>query len=384
MKATGIIVEYNPFHNGHKYHLEKAKKKNRKNIIIAVMSGNFLQRGEPAVLNKWVRTEMALLNGVDIVVELPVFYSIKSAEGFAEGAVRILDALNVETIIFGSEAGEINELKEIANLHFNENFQNLIKNRLKTGVSYPNAFNEALNEYGILKELKPNNILGVEYIKAGEKIKSKINFQTIKREKVDFYGEEIREKITSATNIRKLIINNEIEKIKETVPGNCYNLIKKNLDKIVTLDDFYPYIRYEIINNYKKLKKLKDIEQGLENRIYNVALQSENIIEFLENIKTKRYTTSRIKRILISILIGMYEDEYQLDYIKILGFTGNGRKYLNYIKNNCKLDFITNIKNLKENFTKERRERMSFEFKTDNIYKLVKSYEERKYPVIVK
>ncbi|MBZ4683721.1 MAG: hypothetical protein PWP46_1209 [Fusobacteriaceae bacterium] len=384
MKATGIIVEYNPFHNGHKYHIEKAREMNKENIIIAVMSGNFLQRGEPAILNKWIRTEMALLNGVDIVVELPVFYSTKSAEIFAEGAVKILDSLNVENIVFGSEAGEIVELEKIASLHFDKKFQELIKNKLKKGISYPNAFNEALFEYGISQELKPNNILGVEYIKAGKKIKSSVKFQTIKREKVEFYGEEIKGKITSATNIRKLIINNDIEKIKEVIPENCSHLIINNIEKIVTLDDFYPYIRYEIINNYEKLKNIKDIEEGLENRLYNVALNSNNLIEFLENIKTKRYTTSRIRRILISILLGMYGKEYNLDYVKILGFTENGRKYLNYIKNNCKIEFITNIKNIKENLTKERGERMNFEFKTDNIYKLVKSYEERKFPVIVK
>lgn len=203
MKATGIVVEYNPFHNGHRYHLQKAKELNPDSIIIAVMSGDFVQRGEPSIVDRWTKAKMALANGIDIVVELPVFYSSQSAEIFAKGAVGILEELRCNSMVFGSESGEIEELKRISTLQESDEFKIKLKERLKEGHSYPTAHSLTMKEILGESELNSNDILGLEYIKAIRYWKSSIIPMTLKREKVGYHDTNIVGDFASATKIRE-------------------------------------------------------------------------------------------------------------------------------------------------------------------------------------
>ncbi|MGL5049133.1 MAG: nucleotidyltransferase, partial [Fusobacteriaceae bacterium] len=321
MKSTGIIVEYNPFHNGHKHHLEEVKKISGENIIIAIMSGDFVQRGEPASVDKITRAKMALENGVDMVVELPSFYSAQNAEIFALGSVGILNRLKVESLVFGSESHDIEKLEKLAKLAETEKFKEILKLKLKEGKSYPTAYSTAMEELGNSDKALSNDILGLEYIKAKNIINPSIKIKTIKRIKVGYHETKIVENITSATGIRKKILfGEEIEKLVPQATLN--NIIGK---KMVVLKDFYFLIRYEILNSREKLLEIQDVEEGLEYRLYESAMKNREYQDFFNEVMTKRYTQGRIQRVLIHILLGVTKDltkeiKKTVPYVRILGF----------------------------------------------------------------
>jgi len=247
MRATGIVVEYNPFHNGHKLHLMEAKKSG--DFVVAVMSGNFLQRGEPAIYDKWTRARMALKNGVDLGGRRIIKKKTKSAEIFSHGAVDILDKLGVETLVFGSESSDLEKLKKIAYLQIDEKklLDEKIKEKMEEGVSYPNAINSAIEELlGEKGILKPNDILGVEYIKAIRKLGSSMEASLIERKAVGYHDKEIIDEITSATSIREMIKEGRVEETKRVMPAESFEL----LGTPTYLEKFYPLLRYEILNNY--------------------------------------------------------------------------------------------------------------------------------------
>lgn len=396
MRATGIIVEYNPFHNGHKLHLECAKNngenniENKEKIVIAVMSGNFLQRGEPAIYDKWTRAEMAMENGVDIVVELPVFYSNQSAEIFARGAIGILDSLGVEKIVFGSESSNLERLEKIANLQIDEKeyLDEKIKIEMDKGISYPNAMNNIIEEVlGEKNILKPNDILGIEYIKSIKKRKSKIKVDLLQRESVGYHDIERVGELASATSIRKMISKKEFEEVKNVIPKETFNL----LGNPIYLKDFYTLLRYEILNNYENLKDIADMEIGLENRIFENAVKHSNYHEFYKGIMTRRYTNGRIQRVLIHILLKidkniMGRTKEGIGYVKILGFNKKGSHYLKEkkieISENIKV--LSGLKNVSLILSEEERELLNFEIKCDRIYNIINPYKDRKFPIIKK
>lgn len=384
MKATGIIVEYNPFHNGHKLHLAEAKKKG--DLVIGVMSGNFLQRGEPGIFDKWTRANMALENNIDLLVELPVFYSTQSAEIFSYGAIDILDKLRVDNLVFGSESSDIERLKKIAYLQIDkkELIDEKIKEKIKKGISYPNAINsvieELLNEKNILK---PNDILGIEYIKAIRKLNSPIEVDLIERRSVGYHDKEIVGDITSATSIREMIKNNNLEDIKKVMPIESF----ENLGIPTYLENFYFLLRYEILNNFEELKDISDMEIGLDNRIFEMAVKYSDFHEFYKNLMTKRYTNGRIQRILIHILLKI--DKKIIDrtkngitYVKILGFSKLGMRYLKEKKDELKIKPLSGLKNVSFILDDHERELLNFEIKCDRIYNIINPYEERKFPII--
>ncbi|MCS5420395.1 MULTISPECIES: nucleotidyltransferase [Psychrilyobacter] len=386
MRATGIVVEYNPFHNGHKLHLMEAKKSG--DLVIAVMSGNFLQRGEPAIYDKWTRARMALKNGVDLVVELPVFYSAQSAEIFSHGAVDILDKLGAETLVFGSESSDLEKLKKIAYLQIDEKklVDEKIKERMEEGVSYPNAINsvieELLGEKGILK---PNDILGVEYIKAIRKLGSSMEPTLIERKAVGYHDKEIIDEITSATSIREMIKEGRVEEIKRVMPAESFEI----LGTPTYLEKFYPLLRYEILNNYEELKFIADMEIGLDNRVFEMAVKYPDFHEFYKNLMTKRYTNGRIQRVLAHILLKIDkkiidETKAGTTYVKILGFSQAGSRYLKEKKENLRIKPLSGLKNVSLILDERERELLNFEIKCDRIYGIVSPYEERKFPIIMK
>ena len=386
MKATGIVVEYNPFHNGHKYHLQKTKELNPNNIIIAVMSGDFVQRGEPSIIDRWTKTKMALANGVDLVIELPVFYSSQSAEIFAKGAVGILEELKCESMVFGSESGKINELKRISTLQESEEFKIKLKERLKSGDSYPTAHSSTMKEILGESELNSNDILGLEYIKAIRYWKSSIIPMTLKREKVGYHDTNIVGDFASATKIREHLKKNE--EISSIVTQESFNTLKE-YSNFTYMENFYPFIRYELIKNSNNLSDIQDMEIGFENRLLENAIKSINYEEFFKSISNRRYTTGRVQRVLTHTLLALTtniteEVKKSIPYVRVLGFNSKGREYLSYLKKFDNSKIITSYKKMNENFSPEVCSLIEFNERSSQIYRLINNYTDYKSPIIFK
>lgn len=387
MKGVGIVVEYNPFHNGHKYHCERAKEHG--DVVIAAMSGNFVQRGEPAIVNKWERTRMALSSGVDIVVELPIFYSTQSAEIFSRGAVGILDKLKVEKIVFGSESGDTKTLEKISKIEESQEFQEILKDNLKKGNSYPTAYSLSLKEIGEGDKLNSNDILGVEYIKGINYWKSSVEPVAIKREKSGYYTEECIDGISSATGIRKRVEENNC--FKDVVPSVTYDILEGAIKNGSTckLEDFYTFIRYKIITEKDSLEEIQDIEDGFSNRLFQSAMKYSNYHEFFADILTKRYTVGRVQRVLIHILLGITKDitervKKDVPYLRVLGFTEKGREYIKKIKKeNEDIVILTSLKNVTKILKDEERELLELNEIGGKVYSLINDYQEEKIPVMI-
>jgi predicted nucleotidyltransferase len=362
LKALGLIVEYNPFHNGHLFHIEAAKQAAMPDVVIAVMSGNFLQRGEPALVNKWYRTEMALLGGVDIVVELPYRFATQKAETFALGAVSILNTLNCESLCFGSEDGEINSFLNTRTMieRNNEQFQLYIKQYIKSGISYPTALKYAFNDLAPTDEMvnlsKPNNILGYHYLEAIDKLSSPIKAFTIKRKNAEYHDEHFAsETIASATSIRKALFSNK-EDIDRFVPRSTKDLLIKYIDDFKEFhqwENYWPLLKYRILHAANsELKEIYEVEEGLENRFKNAASHSQSFQEFMQSIKTKRYTWTRLQRACLHILTNTKKADMltQIEtpsYLRLLGMTEKGRIYLNHQKKSLSLPLISKVSSFK-------------------------------------
>ncbi|MGL4641937.1 MAG: nucleotidyltransferase [Cetobacterium sp.] len=385
-KAVGIVVEYNPFHNGHKYHCLKAREHG--DLVIAVMSGDYVQRGEPALINRWDRAELALRNGVDIVVELPVFYSTQSAEIFSRGAVGLLDLMGVEKIVFGSESGDVQSLKERAELEEMNEFKEELKKQLKDGNSYPTAYSNSLRKLNKGIDLNSNDILGVEYIKALKFWESDIEPVAIKREKSGYYSEGIEDGISSATGIRKKL--EQGEEIKDVVPLTTYDILKEALEKnrFAKLKDFYPFIRHKILLEKYNLKDIQDIEDGYENRLYEAAFKCIDFEEFFKEIQSKRFTIGRTQRILIHILLGIKKSDVEsvknnVPYVRVLGFTKDGQNYLKFLKEKD-IEILTTLKNIQRILSEENLKLLEMNEIASKIYSMVNPYEDRKIPIMIR
>lgn len=348
-KIIGLIVEYNPFHNGHLHHIQKIEEFYPDSIKIAVMSGDFVQRGEPAVISKNRRAKKAIEMGVDLIIELPAFYSTQSAEIFARSAVGILNILGCENFVFGSETNDIERLKKVAEMTLDEEFNKKLKKFLKEGYSYPTAFSKSLSDI----KIESNDMLGIEYIKALWFWKSKMQARSILRKSAKYYGENSEDKIAGASVIRQKILNKE---------NYSQYLVSASLleEPFAFWEDFYPYLRYNILFNYNQLSSIQDIEIGLEQRIFKSAQKNINYRDFLNDIITKRYTNARLQRIFTHILIGLTKEitekwKEEIPYIRVLGFSLKGQFYLNKIK---KIDFpiISTKKNIQKRLSKEARE----------------------------
>ncbi|MCT4594883.1 MAG: nucleotidyltransferase [Anaeromicrobium sp.] len=362
MNVVGIVAEYNPFHNGHKYHLIESLKNTKATHSIVVMSGNFLQRGEPAILDKWTRAQMAIDEGVDLVIELPFAYACNSAEYFAFGAVSLLNNMNiVDYVSFGSELGNIDDLTKISKVLNEEpsEYTDDLKKFLKEGISYPAAREKALFKYfnhGNLSHIigSPNNILGIEYIKSLLKLGSPIKPSTVKRYKAHYHSKELYGNISSATAIRKVLFHNPLDKTLESVmPSESYKILQESLIKY-NKPVFYNDFSQMIIQTLRKsspeyLKSLVDVGEGLENRLKSSATKAIHIDSLLDNIKTKRYALTRIQRILIHSLMGYTKDtlNHFRDtgplYARVLGFSPKGTELLKVMKERSLVPILTNI-----------------------------------------
>lgn len=358
MKATGIIVEYNPFHNGHKLHAQTARRETNADAIIAVMSGNFLQRGEPAFVDKWTRTKMALQNGVDLVFELPYAFATAHAPEFAKGAIHLLDAARCDTYYFGSEEGYIQPFKNsmaLLETHHAIN-EKMIQTFTTEGMSYPNALNLAykkLIEQNVtsgpfVNLTEPNNILGFHYIQAAYELNSSMTPATMKRVGARYHDETFdHQAIASATAIRKNVLeNNSLTNTQQFMPDDAYELLTSYPFSFGQWEIFYPYLRMMILRDQPhKLSKIADITEGIENLIYRAALTENQFNGFMNKVKSKRYTWTRIQRMLTHILTG-YTEEMRKNipsptYLRLLGMNQQGRTYLNQYKKELKLPLIS-------------------------------------------
>jgi len=362
-KVLGIIAEYNPFHNGHLYHLEQAKKLTGSSYTVAVISGNFTQRGSTALIDKWSRAEIALNCGVDLVLELPTLYATSSAENFADGAVKILNSLKVvDYLAFGAETSDMDLLEPITDVLYKEPkaYKMLLANELKKGVSFPKARENALMLYlgDIRKYLNvlssPNNILGLEYMKSLKKYNSIIKPVAITRFEAGYNDITYSGNIASATAIRNIIKNGNFKVLRKLVPAPSYGILMDNIKQGHIIPDLSVFER-QIIYNLRKMSlseiaELPDVTEGLENSIKKVANSCNTVNEFLNLIKSKRYTSTRLQRILIYSLLGITKKDIALSkkvnpYIRVLGFNKRGKFLISEIaKANPKLDIITSVK----------------------------------------
>ncbi|NLJ83616.1 MAG: nucleotidyltransferase [Halanaerobiaceae bacterium] len=369
MGTVAVISEYNPFHNGHLYHLKKAREISKADSLIVIMNGNFVQRGEPALLDKWNRTRMALAGGADLVIELPLVYGIRSAEYFARGAVGILDKSNiVDSIVFGSELGKIEPLQEIARILIDKKreLQEKIQEELAGGKSFPLAREAALQSYlqanpdlasfsaSELLEIisEPNNILAIEYLKSLRELTSAITPYTIKRIGSGYHDKKTEGKYASATAIRELVYRGELDNIKTYLPEEPYHVLIKAIEKgqaPAELEHFSLLLIASIRKfNTKELEKFAELDNGLERRVYREAHRTTDFKNLVRKIKTKAYTWTRIQRNLLHIFFDIKEEDFRLldrygpQYIRVLGVRKERTDLLSKLNKKAGLPVIIN------------------------------------------
>ncbi len=349
MKLMAVICEYNPFHNGHQFQLNTQKELLGADGVIGVMSGSFVQRGEPALLDKWARTEMALSSGVDLVLELPVLYSLMSAEGFARGGVSLLSALGVSGhLAFGSECGDASSLMEEAKLCQTDACKTALQKALSEGNSYPKACQMAIESVrGYARsdaDSRPNDILGIEYCKAILETGADLIPATIKR--IGAHDSDIAEEnCLSATGIRNRLATGE--DVSAFMPKDAFAILEREIGEgrgPVTADCLSQLIRYAVLQtDAETLKNISGISEGLENRIIQSVKEEKSFTDIALSVKTKRYPLTRIKRVLLNILLGITAQDEKISpqYARVLGFTDRSSEILRQLKKTAQIPIIT-------------------------------------------
>lgn len=408
MKILGLITEYNPFHNGHLYHLNESKKITCATHTVAVMSGNFLQRGEPALTNKWERAKMAVKSGVDLVIEIPTAYACATAELFALGSISLLDKLGaIDCICFGSEIGNINLLLEVAEVLSTSSgtFEEILKKHVNLGLTFPVARSMALAEY--FQDVKgydeenlnliniivrnPNNILGIEYLKVLKQLQSRIIPYTITRKSASYHSKKINHaSIASATAIREHLMNKgDIADISPVVPNSTLNILKSNISDgiapIFSIDFEQAILAILRRSTAKDIQNIFDVVEGLENRIIQCANKVNSLPDLLHCIKSKRYTLTRIQRILIHSLLNLNKEHILRfnhyggpQYARVLGFNHKGREILKTLKSTSSIPLITNLKHYNPQ-NEIATEMLNIDIRATNIYTLGSKKKSNRY-----
>lgn len=396
--VLGIVAEYNPFHNGHLHHLIESKKITNSDYSIAVMSGNFTQRGDVSIVDKWIKAQMAIENGVDLVIELPTLYALSSAENFASGAIKILDSLGiVDYISFSSECANISILDDIANVLAYEpsEYKTLLSHELSRGISFPKAREGALMMY--LNDVRrfanvlstPNNILGIEYLKALKRQKSNIQPVTMKR-KGSGYNDgtiPVDSRFASGSAIRNICQSTfDISLLQKFMPEHSYNLLEdsiKNGNVVKSISTFDKIIIYSLRKmSTDEIANLPDVAEGLEFAIKSAANKCNSVSELLSIINTKRYTQTRLQRILLYAILGITKKDMEISmntkpYIRVLGFNDKGRDIFSEIsKINKRLDVVTSVKKFMDNCSnKNLKLMMEKDIWATNVYNLAYEYD---------
>lgn len=412
MKTVGLITEYNPFHNGHLYHLQKAKELSGADFVVVVMSGDFVQRGFPAITDKFTRTSMALSQGADLVLELPSCYATASAEFFAFGAVSLLEQLGcVDYLVFGSECGDISALSSLAKLFVMESapYKTALKETLSQGISYPaariralqHAMPELSDDISALLE-QPNNILAIEYLKSLKKLNSSITPYTLQRCGADYHHENFHGTLSSATAIRKVLLSSKhfsehsCVQLKEQIPENAYSVFSEVLKQNppVDINSFSEFLAYSLIMNQDRLTDYLDVDEALANRIRNHMYSFTNITEFADLLKNKAYTHTRITRALCHILLNSTKENMDLFlengiifYGRALGFRRSSAPLLKAIKENTSIPFITKLADSDKFLTETGKCMLSQDLRSSQLYRKVQKkdmvYNEYATPLII-
>ncbi len=358
--AVGIIAEYNPFHNGHLYHLNKIKEMYKDEEIILVLGGNFSQRGDISIINKWDKTDIAKKAGIDLIVELPFPFATQSADFFAYGAITILEKLKVDKFVFGSENDDLDTLTTIAKTQIkNTDFDNLVKIYSKFGENYPTAIAKAIYDLTGEKINTPNDLLGVSYIKIIIENNYAIKPIIIKRK--DNYHSNNLEKITSSTAIRNALKENK--DVSNSVPKFVDKYL--NYKNIHFRDYYFNLLKYKIISE-NDLSIYQTVDEGIDKLLKKVIIRCKNYNELIEKVKSKRYTYNKISRMLLHILVGFTKDDAKkfktINYIRILGFNDKGQNYLKKIKKDVDIPILSKFE--------RNNEMLNFELKSTIIYSI--------------
>lgn len=366
MKTVGLVVEYNPLHNGHYYHFTEAKRTTGADACVIVMSGNFLQRGEPALLSKWARAEMALQAGIDLVLELPLPFSCATAELFALGAVSVLDRIGVvDALCFGSESGEIDWISELAERLADEPeaFSLALKANLGEGLAYPAAYARAASALLARAGLpaadlaSPNNILGLNYLLAIKRLGSGIQPATIKRQKAGYHQTTITDaQIASATAIRKLIFGEAagFDELAPYVPPTTLAIMQREFalgrGPINWERFFHPLFHRLLQLSPERLAAYHEVGEGIEHRLKAAAKQADSVAGLIAATKNKRYTWNRIQRMLTSVLLDLDKSAINAlslksgaPYARVLGFSPKGKQLLHAAKQKSRIPIITKV-----------------------------------------
>lgn len=361
MKSIGIIAEYNPFHNGHLYHLNQIKEKYPDHTIVLVMSGNYTERGDVSIIDKWKKAEIAQKAGIDLIVELPFPFATQSADYFSYGAITLLEHLKVEKVVFGSESNNIEDLETIVDCQLNnEDFDKLVKVYSKFGKNYPTALSLALKDLTGKEITTPNDLLGISYIKAIKKNNYNIKPETIQRTNL-YHEEELNEEIASATAIRKALKENKY--IEKHVPDFTLPYLKD----LHFIEDYYTLLKYKILTE-DDLSKYQTVDEGIDQLLKKEISTSSTYEDLVTKLKSKRYTYNKITRMLLHILCNFTKEKAKqfqdISYIRLLGFNEKGRQYLNSIKKDIEVPIISKINRTKDPM-------LEFEIQTTKIYSLI-------------
>ena len=359
MASVGIICEYNPFHNGHLHHLETIKELYPNQTIVLVLSGNFTQRGDFSIIDKWKKVEIAKQAGIDLIVELPFPFATQSADVFSYGAISILESLKVDKFVFGSENDNLDDLIEIAKCQVeNEDFDKLVKIYSKFGLNYPTAINNAVYDLTGKKVNTPNDLLGVSYIKTI--MQNNYNIKPICIKRTNDYHDDSLSDISSGTAIRNALSQNK--DISNSIP----TFVSPYLNNLHFRNDYFKLLKYRIMTD-NNLNIYQTVDEGIDRKIKKVILECNNYEDLIDKVKSKRYTYNRISRMLLHILVGftkeMANNMKKVDYIRILGFNAKGQAYLNSVKKDCDLPILSRFK-------KNTSDMLELELQTTIIYNL--------------
>lgn len=366
--SVGIIAEYNPFHNGHLYHLNKIKKKFPDEEIILVMPSCFTQRGTPSIIDKWKKTEIALKAGINLVIELPYTIATESADYFSYGAITILEKLKVEKFVFGSETNDINLFTELVDTELNhKEFDPLTKIYMKMGENYPTALSKALLDLTNKVVSLPNDLLGISYVKAIKKNNYRIKPLCIKR-KNNYNSLELEHEISSATSIRKALKENK--NIDKQIP----DFIRPYLKDLHFEDDYFKFLKYKIMLE-EDLNIYQTVDEGLGDKIKKEIINSTSYEDLITRVKSRRYTYNKINRMLNHILCGFTKEmackTKDIEYIRVLGFDQLGQTYLNKVKKSIDIPIISN-------FSKNKSNMIKMEFIATSVYASILNEEKKK------
>lgn len=394
MNVVGLITEYNPFHNGHLYHIEQAKRITNADYVVVVMSGNFVQRGAPAIVDKYTRTKMALSCGADLVLELPVYYATASAELFALGAITTLESLGcVTSICFGSECGNLALLQKIASILAKESdsFRNSLSSNLKLGHSFPKARNIALMEELAKKEplattlseleeilMSPNNILGIEYLKALINIQSFMIPYTITRTTNNYHSTQLDPALSSASAIRKAYSSGNFTPIRTQIPEHAYSHLEAstNITMPIIDHDFSSLLYYKLLYSTKEqLTQYLDISDELADRISSRLSSFTSFEQFAWEIKSKNITLTRVYRSLLHIMLNIkkedlshLKEQYRPSYLRILGLRKEASLLINKKNRTSTIPIITKVSAAKSVLDSSSLQLFDLDIKASHLY----------------